>query len=472
MKRIAFIEPRSPGAHIFSRFPIPRLGAPLLGTILRDHGYDVRIFVEDIAEIEWTFLESSDLVCISTITSTAPRAYYLAGMIRKRGIPVLMGGAHPTFMPEEALKYADYVVRGEADRIILPLIEAIENGWRSNSGGYGLQDIKGISYRDSSGRIYHNPSQDLLDDLDILPTPDMSLVYGFKSDNIYPISTSRGCPFDCRFCSVIQMFGRRYRYRSVEKTLEDIRNALRLSKGTIFFVDDNFSANKERTKEILRRILLERLELRWSAQVRVDVARDEELLKLMADSGCHTLYIGFESINPETLRFYNKRQEIKEIIDGIKKIKEYGIHIHGMFVLGADTDNLETIRDTVDFARRLHIDTVQFLILTPLPGTPLFVDMDSSGRLIHRDWSKYDAHHVVFRPAGMGIEDLQVETLLAMKRFYSWKYIIRHLLELDIHYVIIGFYARRLLKEALSSAEEYLTSLGLTYGEPMEGLPL
>jgi radical SAM superfamily enzyme YgiQ (UPF0313 family) len=126
IKQISFIEARSPGEHIYSKFPIPRLGAVLLGTILKNQGYTVKVFVEDIAPIDWSFVESSDLVGISTITSTAPRAYALADLIRRKGIPVILGGPHPTFLPEEALRHADYVVRGEADMTILPLIESLK----------------------------------------------------------------------------------------------------------------------------------------------------------------------------------------------------------------------------------------------------------------------------------------------------------------------------------------------------------
>jgi len=455
INKIAFIEARSPGEHIYSKFPIPRLGAVLLGTILKNQGYTVKVFVEDIAPIDWSFVESSDLVGISTITSTAARAYELADLIRRKGIPVILGGAHPTFMPEEALRHADYVVRGEADLTILPLIESLKKGDLSPV------NIKGLSFIDPSGRVFHTPPAELLKDLDSLPFPDMSIVHAFKPENIYPISTSRGCPFDCKFCSVIQMFGRRYRYRSVEKTIEDIKRASKLSKGTIFFVDDNFAAHKERTKEILRGIIQEGIKVQWSAQVRIDVARDEELLRLMAESGCHTLYIGFESINPETLKLYNKKQGLEDIVECINKVHEAGIHIHGMFVLGADTDDVETIKKTSDFAKRLKIDTVQFLMLTPLPGTPVFFEMLNSGRLFHTDWSKYDAHHVVFRPSRISPRMLHMETLQAMKRFYSWNYILRHIIRLNFHYAVIGLYGRRALKKALKMARNYLESIDL-----------
>src|SRR5512135_1520684 len=404
IRRVSFIEAGSPGLHIFSKFPIPRLGAVLLSTILRARGYEVKAFIEDVAEPDWSFIENSDLVCISTITSTSTKAYKIGARLKALGIPVVMGGAHPTFLPDESLEYADFVIRGEGEHSLVELLEHLEKGIPALTG------IKGLSYRDRDERNVHNPSREFIEDLDGLPEPDFSLVHNWTPSNTYPVSTSRGCPFDCKFCSVIQMFGRNYRFKSVEATLRELKYVASASKATKFIVDDNFAANKGRTKEILRGMIAEGIKTRWSAQVRTDVARDPELLRLMADSGCHTLYIGFESINPATLKAYNKKQGLEDIISCIRTVKEHGIHIHGMFVMGADTDDVGTIRGTADFATGLGIDTVQFMILTPLPGTPLLHDMMESERLLHTDWSKYDVQHVVFKPNLMSPATLQMET--------------------------------------------------------------
>ncbi len=458
IENISFIEVKSPGAHIFSRFPIPRLGSILLSTILRDEGYNVRVFIEDIKEPDWSFIENSDIVCISTITPTAIRAYELADRLRKSGITVIIGGAHPSFLPEEALEHADYVVRGEGDYTLPELIEYIKNARHS------VETIHGISYKDASGNIIHNPSRPLLKDMDILPEPDFSLVHGWKPTNVYPVSTSRGCPFDCKFCSVIQIFGRKYRFKSVDATLKELRHVASVSKSTVFFVDDNFTAKKDRTKAILKGMIDEGIKVGSSAQVRTDIAKDSELLRLMAEAECDIVYVGFESINPKTLELYNKKQNVDEIVNCIKAVKDHGIRIHGMFVLGADTDNVDTIKATTDFAIKLNIDTIQFMILTPLPGTPVFFEMRDSDRLLHTDWSKYDAHHVVFKPATMNPETLQIEPLKAMKRFYSWKYILKHFIRLDFYYAAIGLYGKGAVKEALDKAKAYLETLELTPG--------
>lgn len=445
IKNIAFIEAASPGANIFSKFPIPRLGSVLLSTMLREQGYRVRVFIEDIAPPDWSFVNNSDLVCLSTITSTAPRAFSLADRIRALSIPVVIGGPHVTFLPDEALEHADFVVRGEGEKTLPALLSNLETGRPS------LSAIKGLSFRDRDGNPTHNPPAEFVENLDLLPEPDFSLVHGWKKSNIYPVSTSRGCPYGCKFCSVIRMFGRRYRFKSVEATVRELKYVNAVSRATKFIVDDNFAADPRRAREILSGVLAEKIKMTWSTQVRVDVARDPGLLRLMADSGCHTLYIGFESVNPRTLEAYQKKQSLEDIVRAIQVIRDYGIHIHGMFVLGADTDSVETIRQTLDFARKNKIDTIQFMILTPLPGTPLFSEMKEGGRLIHTSWSKYDAHHVVYRPASMTPITLQIETFRAMAGFYSWKYILKHLATLRLHYAALGVYGKAAINKFMKN---------------------
>jgi radical SAM superfamily enzyme YgiQ (UPF0313 family) len=434
--RVSFIEAKSPEEYLFRKFPMPRLGSVLLSTILKQHGYEVKAFIENVADPDWSYIENSDAVCISTITSTAIRAYQIGQRIMTKGIPVIMGGVHPSFLPEEALEYSDYVIRGEGEQSLLELMEHMDGG------GLPVTSIQGLSFKGKDGEIVHNPSRPLLENLDGIPEPDFSLVHNWDSSKTYPVSTSRGCPFNCSFCSVIQMFGRKYRFKSIEAALGEIRHAADASKATKFIVDDNFTANKERTKEILKAMISEGINIRWAAQVRTDVARDDELLRLMAESGCHTVHIGFESINPRTLEAYNKKQGRADIVGCIKKVREHGIHINGMFVFGADTDDRDTIKQTVEFATENGIDTIQFAVLTPLPGTNFFEEMKRTGRLLTTDWTRYDAQHAVFKPERMPPEILQAETLGAMGRFYSWRYILGHLARLNLHYAAIGMFCK------------------------------
>lgn len=395
-------------------------------------------------------MTDADLIGISSITSTAPRAFQLAKKFSSMGIPVVMGGPHATFLPEESLIYADYVVRGEGEETIIELIEHLESG-------IPLHDIKGLSYRKGDAYV-HNPDRPLIQDLDSAPIPDFDLVHNWREKTSIPILTSRGCPFGCRFCVVIQMFGRKYRFKSIDRVIEEIREVAS-KRSHIFFVDDNFAADRERTKALLRRMIAEKIHIEWSAQIRADVARDTELVNLMAQAGCFMVYVGFESINPRTLSLYNKKQTVDDIVECIKTFKNASINIHGMFVLGGDADDIKTIRSTQKFAKRLDIDSVQFLMLTPIPGTPLFEELMQQGRVIHTDWTKYDGHHAVFEPRLMTAFELHTETIKAMAKFYSWGKILKNLLHRDLFYCFVTLYGKRSLKKIKTPSKEYLREL-------------
>lgn len=408
ISKVTLIEPQPPGYHVYSGLALPRLGLPLMGAMLRQRGIEVGIYCQSFHPVDWSDVLKSDLVGISTTTSTAPEAYRMAQRVRSAGIPVVVGGSHVTFLADEALEYADYCVRGEGEHTMMELVDAIDSG-------SGFAGIKGLSYR-IGDEVRHNPDRGLVQDLDALPFPDLSLIKGADRIKITPVATSRGCPFDCSFCSVTKMFGRKCRERSIENVVSELE--MRQPR-KVFFYDDNFTADRERARTLLDKMLSRGITPPWTAQTRADVVRDRELLRLMKRTNCYILYIGFESVNPATLKEYNKRQSVDEIVESIRILHEHGIMTHGMFVFGAENDDVAGMRETVRFALRNSIDTLQFMILTPLPGTPYFAEMERSGRLLTRDWSLYDGQHVVYQPSKMSPFDLQKETFRAMKRFYS-----------------------------------------------------
>lgn len=444
-KKIAFVEPKAPGFHIYSRWSLPRLGTIILATILRDLGHQVKVYIEESHKIDKDDLRSADLVGISTITSTAPRAYALADELREHGVTVIIGGPHPTFLADESIEHADYVVRGEGEETIVELLEALD-------GKRPLSGVAGLTYRED-GQVVHTPPRELCRDLDAHPSPDFTLIAGFDSPtlsffkatkSIVPVITSRGCPFNCKFCSVTTMFGRKYRFRSNDKVIEDIRP---YTDKTIFFYDDNFAASKERTKSLLRQMIAEGLTPEWTAQVRADVAKDEELLDLMQQSNCFAVYIGFESINPKTLELFSKGQTLEDIKVSIKKLHEHGIRIHGMFVLGSDEDDVRVIRDTARFAKRVNIDSVQFMILTPIPGSEIFHQFDKQKKIFTYNWKFYDGHHVVFTPKNMVPIVLQKEAMRAMKKFFSYAHMVKGFFKGDIHGAILRGYGSRIIRK-------------------------
>ena len=407
--KIRLIEPEPPGMHVYAKVLLPRLGLPIIAATLKAHGHDVLVYNAQMAPIDWDDVNSADLVGLSSTTSTTSTAYEYADGLRARSVPVVIGGAHVTFMADEALGHVDYVARGEGgEQLMLELIEALD-------GKRELDEIDGLSFH-RDGEAVHNAPRERCTDLDVLPFPDLNLLVGSERLTTIPIMTRWGCPFACNFCSVTAMFGRKYRFRSAESVIAELKDK---RPGRIFFYDDNMAADKKRLKKLLQMMIDEDLVIPWSAQVRTDVVRDKELLELMRASGCELVYLGLESVNQDTLDGYEKSQTVDDIVQGIRILHEYDIRSHGMFVLGADTDNVQTVRDTVDFAIKNHIDTVMLNILTPLPGTPQYQELEAQGRIFEKRWELYDAHHVVFEPKLMTPYELQIEVLRGYMRFYS-----------------------------------------------------
>jgi radical SAM superfamily enzyme YgiQ (UPF0313 family) len=420
IERILLIEPKATNYHVFSKYIIARLGLPQLGTILKELDYDIQIKIEEAESkkrLNCGEIEDSrpDAVGLSLTSSTAPHGYDTADRLRRRlKVPIIFGGAHPSFMAEEALMHGDYVIRKEGDVSFPQLIEALNGNGR-------LEDIKGLSYKGKNGFV-HNPDADIVMDLDSLPNPDLTLIDNYQKLDVIPISTSRGCPHGCSFCSVIKMFGRNYRFKSPEKVVEDMKQ---YPGKSIFIVDDNFTANKERAKELLRLMIKEKINNDWSAQTRTDIYKDRELLELMKKTHCTYVYLGLESINPESLVDCNKKQTLEDITKSVKALQEYDIGTHGMFVLGFPSDTIQTVRQTPKFAKRLGLTTVQIMFLTPLPGTDTFYELEKQNRIFCKDWSMYDAHHVVFHPEKMSAYELQKEGMKAMREFYSLSSVLK-----------------------------------------------
>ncbi len=439
MRKIIFIEPRSPNLHIYSQFPLPRLGSFILGTMMKRRGWDVEIVIEEQQTIDFDQIRTADLVGISTITSTAPRAYAIAKKVKDLNIPVILGGPHVTFLPEEGLEYADFVIRGEAEQSLMIFVDAWEN--RKD-----YTHVPNLSYK-IEGEIVHNPTQSYIMNLDEIPFPDMNLLQGIHKriggQTIIPIQTSRGCPYNCSFCSVTGMFGRKYRFRSPKNIIEELRQ-YNDRRNFVFFYDDHFTANRQRAKILLEKMIQEKFKFKWSTQVRADIGKDIELVKLMKKAGCYTLFIGFESVNPESLKAMKKQQTIDEIVNAIKVLQKHRIHIHGMFVYGFDEDDWQTVKETVKFAKRTKLNSTQFLILTPLPGSDFYDQMCTEKRIQFHDWNLYDAHHVVFRPARFSLFDLQKAQIYSHQKFYSFMETIKKILKWKLVDVSLAHYARKL----------------------------
>lgn len=400
--KITLVEPKGANVNVFSKYmKLPLLGPIILGTILKEAGYEVKVVNENILGRE---IRDDELVCdyllISTLTPSAKRAYQLAQRYRElnKGGKVIIGGIHATFLPNEAAEFADYVVCGEAENVIVDLIR---NG--------------------SPEKIIRAQAPQ---DLDSLPIPDFSLLNLKKEFHTKAVMTSRGCPYNCSFCAVTKMFGRKYRTMSPKRVMEHLSN---ISTRYVFFYDDNFIANRKRTDELLDLIIDAGSPWLWTAQVRADVAKDASLVAKMRQAGCHWVYVGFESINQDALNSMNKAQDVDTIRQCIKTFHKAGIGVHGMFILGNDEDDLSTAKRTLKFCRKYKLDTAQFMVLTPIPGTDFFDKLIAQNRILHTNWQYYDGHHVVFRPLRMSALELQKKVLWVFLKFYSVRAALRDL---------------------------------------------
>ncbi len=418
--KIRLIEPRPAGLNVYDLALLPRLGLPLIGTMLAAKGHDVKEYCEVLAPIDLGDCLSADLVGISSTTATAPSAYRLADLLKEAGVPVVLGGPHVTFCADEALEHAPYVVRGEGEATMLELVSAL-------SEGQPMDGLGGLSFRRPDGAPSHEPARPRCsqEEFELLPIPDLFLVAGHEKMGTKPLMTQWGCPFDCEFCSVTAVFSRSVRHRRTDQVLSELAG---LDASSVFFSDDNFVVNKARTTQLLQAMVQRGLTPDWSAQVRAAAALrslsrpevDHDFLELMHAAGCRTVMIGIETVTEAALEEIGKRQHVSTVVRAVGGLHDHGIAVHGMFVAGFDADEATSATAAARFARRLEIDTFQLMVETPLPGTKLWEKVSDAGRLLSDDWSLFDGHHVVMRPARMSPLELQLGVLEAMRRFYSW----------------------------------------------------
>ncbi len=351
---------------------------------------EVSLTDENVTVID--FQKETDLVGITSLTVTAQRAYEIADTFRARGVKVILGGIHPSMLPEEASQHADSVVIGEAEGIWPGVVE----------------DFKANKLQ----RVYRQPERPSLLGLPI-PRRDLFAEAAYFVPRT--ISTTRGCPYSCFFCSVTSFFGHTYRCRPVEEILKEIETFNK--KGPTIFVDDNIVGNPKFAKELFRALIPHKI--KWVGQASVTIARDDELLKLAAASGCIDLFIGFESLSQANLVAVGKKiNVVDEYENVIRKIHSHGIAIHGFFIFGFDEEDEDVFQRTVRFAQKMRLETAQFDPLTPYPGTAFCEAMDETGRILTKDWSQY-GYNLTFEPKSMSREKLQAGHDWVWREFYS-----------------------------------------------------
>jgi len=407
-KRLLLISPIGERGLLGSDFyfRMPYLGLLKVASLTPPE-WEVMIIDEKVETLDFEL--NADLVGITTMTPVVRRGYQIADRFRSRGIKVVMGGMHASKLPEEALQHCDSVLVGEAEDLWPTLLYDVQQG-----------QLKQV-YRHSEGY----PA------LDNRPPVDWKHYRGKGYLPVHFVETTRGCPFNCEFCSVTSSFGGKFRNRSIDDIEQEIRNMKPFPgrftwQNLVFFNDDNIMSSKRHARELLTRIIPYNLD--WLGQTSVDMAQDDEILSLCKKSGCMGLLVGFESLSAETLKSINKGvNKPQQYIDVVKRMHDHGIGVKGSFIFGFDSDDEGVFERTVEFAEKAKIDVVYYSILTPYPGTTLYDQMSREGRIIDHDWNNYNTHSVVFQPRQMTAERLLDGYWWALNQSFSYKSVLKRM---------------------------------------------
>jgi radical SAM superfamily enzyme YgiQ (UPF0313 family) len=397
--KLLLIAPKWPENSLWGQiyFRFPYLALTSIAALTGD-GWDVSILDENVEEIDFSTLP--DLAAISIMTPLAKRGYEIADLFRQRGVPVVLGGIHPTMMSTEAKHHADAVVLGEAEGIWSQL----------------LDDFK-------SGRLKPFYTHGSVCDLHGLLIPKRELLNRKAYFFVNTIQTTRGCPFNCDFCSVTSFFGQSYRTRAVDEVINEINQ---MEPGFLFFVDDNIVGSPVYAKKLFRALIP--LNTKWFSQASLSIAKDRELLDLAQQSGCKGLFLGFESLSQESIKAMGKSiNRVSEYKEAIAKIHDHGIGIQGSFIFGTHDDDTSVFSDVLRFIEKTRLEAVIFSILTPFPGTKVYQAMMKENRIIDTSWENYDMNHVVYKPQKMTPRQLQEGFNWSYKRLYGYRSILKRL---------------------------------------------
>jgi radical SAM superfamily enzyme YgiQ (UPF0313 family) len=384
----------------------PKLSLPTIAAYTPD-SWDVDLVDEAVQDID--FDDPCDMVGLSIMTCYAPRAYEIAKEFRKRGKTVVMGGVHPTYCPDEALQHADAIVCGEAEDLWPRLVADYEAGMMQRV--YKMTNFPSLEH-------YKAPRVELLS-----PDSYMTRQCSF---------TTRGCHFDCEFCSVSPFNGKTTRRRPVPEVITELQNVQRWIRSELverirdeplwnaFLAALKIRVGLDRAYCRELWTALKPLKIKWGCQSTLFLGDDEEMVKLAAESGCVSVFVGMESLDEDSLDETNKPfNRVQKFSQEIQMFHKYGIMVNPGIVFGFDNDDEAVFERAVDFLKQNQVELAYFNVLTPLPGTALFDRYNNAGRIFDRDWSKYDGKHVVFQPSRMTPEQLQEGFYWANHQFYS-----------------------------------------------------
>lgn len=412
--KILFINPNSSfntrnisSISFFNRFKgrFNIFSAPLTFQMLASvtpKNHNIYMLDENYENIDFNF--ECDIVGITTMTPSAPRAYKIADEFRKKDVTVIIGGIHASILPQEAKKHADSIVIGEAEESWPQLLDDFE---------------KGIL------KPFYNQSKPI--DIVKLPAPRRE-IYN-RSFIAAGVQTSRGCPYKCKYCFYSNsLFGYVYRKRQIDKIVDEIKN---IPQKLIIFHDSSFTIDVEYSKNLFK--ALKQLNKKYICLGNVDVlSRDDELLKLAAKAGCIQWHIGFESLSPGVLEQVGKKtNKVENYLKAVKKIHDHGMNVHGFFMFGFDKEPVSVFKDILNFINKAKIDSADFSILVPFPGTQIFNELSKESRILTTDWSKYNyQNNIVFKTKNISETELVTNVKKLIYRYYSYSLIFKRFINI------------------------------------------
>jgi radical SAM superfamily enzyme YgiQ (UPF0313 family) len=367
------------------------------------HDWEIEIVDECAMEQPHRPRADVDIVGITAMTTQANRAYAIADEYRRLGVTVIMGGIHPSALPDDALPHCDAVAKGDAESTLPHMIADWQRG----------QLKRVYDWAEYPSAPIATPRKDLLNPRDYL-------IFN-------PIQTTRGCPHTCTFCTTPGVFGRKFRQREIRDIVEEIREAKERYRSWCFiFADDNFAGNHEWAMELCA--ALEPLKVSWASQCDILISRSDKLLAAMKRSGCAGLILGLESPKQETLSEAGKKYVKSETYEWrIRKIQAAGISLWGAFIFGFDHDDWRDCMNVCRFAQRMNLSMACFPILTPYPGTGVWEQYKREGRITSTNWDRYNGASVVFEPKRMSADELRHAQMAAFAEFFSLRSAVRRL---------------------------------------------
>jgi len=470
IKKVRFIEPgnlpyRTSVKNLYTYDKYirnPSIGMLTLATIAKRTVNDAFMYSESISKIKWDDVLDADIVFIGIFTFSAHRGYALANYIKsKSNAIVVLGGLHASLNYTEAVKSCDYVLLGEADESITEFINALDRNVAIT--------FPGVAYKKEEEVVF---TGNRIPPANIDTIPDRHLLYHYHKmaghNTLWPqVHASRGCPHNCDYCAVICHFGRKVRKRTPESIVNDIKESIlfhdkrlfpRLNK-VLWLTDDNFFADREWAVSVLKAIINSGIKYSFTIQARYEVGFDDEMLDLLKKAGFIELAFGIEFLEDESFEQYNKKCTFAEVVEAVKNVQKHGLHVRGLFMVGADSHTKGVGQKIVDFVKKYDIRGILIQSMYFIPSTPAF-DANEN-RLIHRDWAKYNGN-VVHYPKNISPHELQQEIIDAISELYSVKRLFHALIyeKRRSKILLLGeFFWQRSIRSDLRRELPYLKSL-------------